>query len=59
MAVDRNEVVMEMVEAELRRDPDTSNQQLRRKAEEIDEGIAELSARQFNAWYPLQVRRQL
>lgn len=59
MAVDRNEDVMEMVEEKLREDPEASNEELRRKAEKIDSDIAELSARQFNAWYPLQVKRQL
>lgn len=59
MAVDRNEDVMEMVEEMLREDPGISNDALRRKAEGIDSGIAELSARQFNARYPLQVKRQL
>lgn len=56
MAADRNEDVMEMVEEELRKDPETSNQELREKAEEIDSDIADLSARQFNARYPLQVK---
>lgn len=57
--VDRNADVMEMVEEELQENPDISNKDLKLKAEEIDEGIEELSARQFNARYPLQVKRQL
>lgn len=59
MAVDRNPDVMEMVERALRENPDVSNSDLKLKAEEIDEDIADLSARQFNARYPLQVKRKL
>mgnify|MGYP006296856447 CR=1 FL=1 len=59
MAVDRNPDVMEMVERELRENRDVSNRHLKRKAEEIDEGISELSTRQFHARYPLQVKRKL
>lgn len=59
MTVDRNEAVMEMVEETLREDPDVSNEELRRKAAEIDSDIEELSARQFNARYPLQVKRKM
>ena len=59
MAVDRNPDVMEMVERELREDPDVSNRDLKLKAEEIDEDVEDLSARQFNARYPLQVKRKL
>lgn len=57
--VDRNADVMEMVEEELQENPDIANKDLKLQAEEIDEGIEELSARQFNARYPLQVKRQL
>lgn len=56
--VDRNADVMEMVEEKLRENPDISNKDLKLKAEEIDDGIEELSARQFNARYPLQVKRK-
>lgn len=59
MSVDRSEDVMEMVEKELRDNPDISNEKLIEKANEIEADIAELSARQFNARYPLQVKRQL
>ena len=59
MAVDRNPDVMELVERELRENPDVSNRDLKLKAEEIDEEIEDLSARQFNARYPLQVKRRL
>ncbi len=59
MATDRNPQVMEMVEEELREDPEISNSELKERAEEIDEEIGSLSARQFNARYPLQVKRKL
>ena len=56
---DVNPKVMEMVRAELTSNPDISNQELRDKATSIDRDIDQLSARQFNARYPLQVKRQL
>lgn len=59
MAVDRNERVMEMVEEAIRENPDVSNQELQERASEIDPRIGELSARSFNARYPLQVKRKL
>lgn len=59
MAVDRNERVMEMVEEALREDPDVSNEELQKRAAEIDPRIGQLSARSFNARYPLQVKRNL
>lgn len=59
MAVDRNEQVMEMVEEALRENPDVSNQELQQRAAEIDPDVGELSARSFNARYPLQVKRKL
>ncbi len=59
VTVDRNPDVMEMVERELRENPDVSNEDLKPKAEEIDEEIEDLSARQFNARYPLQVKREM
>ena len=59
MATDRNPDVMEMVERELRENPEVSNRDLKLKAEEIDEDVEDLSARQFNARYPLQVKRKL
>lgn len=59
MATDRNPEVMEMVEEELRQNPDISNKDLKLKAEEIDGDVEDLSGRQFNARYPLQVKRKL
>lgn len=57
--VDRNERVMEMVEEAIREDPDVSNDELQERAAELDPRIGELSARSFNARYPLQVKRKL
>ena len=54
-----NPKVMEMVEAELKADPGISNKDLLKKARSIDKGVDELTARQFNATYPLQVKRAL
>lgn len=56
---DANPKVMEMIEAELKQNPDISNKELFDKASQIDKGIAKLSPRQFNAMYPLQVKRAL
>lgn len=54
-----NPKVMEMVETELKKNPDISNQELREKARSLDKGIEKLTARQFNATYPLQVKRSM
>lgn len=56
---DSNPKVMEMVETELKKNGDISNAELFEKAVGIDAGIKSLSARQFNAKYPLQVKRAL
>lgn len=56
---DANPQVMEMVETELKKNPDISNPELLEKAREIDESVGGLSPRQFNATYPLQVKRAM
>lgn len=56
---DVNPKVMEMVTAELKADPDVSNPELLEKAKEIDPSVTELTPRQFNATYPLQVKRAM
>ena len=56
---DTNDRVMAMIERELTANPQTSNEELRAKAEKLDEAVARMSARQFNATYPLQVKRRL
>src|SRR5262245_32786392 len=54
-----NERVMSMVRDELRRHPEVTSPELFEKAKKLDRGMRSLSARQFNATYPLQVRRTL
>lgn len=54
-----NDKVMKMVEDELKRDPSVSTKDLFQKALKLDKRIGDLSARQFNALYPLQVKRRL
>lgn len=56
---DRDQNVMEMVEKEIKKNPDVSTKELYRKATEVSEKMKELSLRQFNARYPLQVKRQM
>lgn len=56
---DTNDRVMAMVEKELQADPGISNEALRAKAQKLDDSVAGMSARQFNARYPLQVKRRL
>lgn len=56
---DANPKVMEMIEAELKKNSDTSNAELFDKAKKIDRSVGDLSPRQFNAMYPLQVKRSL
>lgn len=54
-----NPKVMEMIEAEIKKNPDISNPELFEKAKSIDKGVSTLSPRQFNAMYPLQVKRAM
>ncbi len=51
--------VKEFVERTLEVDPDVSNADPFAGAREIDPSVAELSARQFHAKYPLQVKARL
>lgn len=51
--------IMDMIEAELKKNPDISNAELFEKAKKIDKDVEKLSARQFNATYPLQVKRAM
>lgn len=55
---DTSDRVMAMVEKELAANPNISNDELRAKAERLDASIVPLSARAFNARYPLQVKRR-
>lgn len=51
--------VMELVEKQLRKNPQVSNQELYQKATQLDSSVSELSLRQFHAKYPLQVKRKM
>jgi hypothetical protein len=53
-----NEKVMAMVEEELKKNPKISTEELYEKAQKIDPEIGQLNSRQFNARYPLQVKRR-
>jgi hypothetical protein len=55
---DVDEKVMSFVESVLDEDPDIQLQDLFERTKEFKGGIAELSKRQFNARYPLQVKRR-
>ncbi|WP_420438320.1 hypothetical protein [Candidatus Palauibacter sp.] len=52
-------VLMEFVERTLEANPGVANADLFARAREIDPSVAELSARQFHAKYPLQVKARL
>ena len=54
-----NERVMSMVRDEIKRHPEITSQELFEKAKKLERGVRSLSARQFNATYPLQVRRTM
>jgi hypothetical protein len=54
-----NDRVMNMVRDEIQKRPEITSQELFEKAKKLDRGMRTLSARQFNATYPLQVRRTL
>jgi hypothetical protein len=56
---DVNQKVMDMVRTELEKNPELSNQELFEKAKSVDKSVADLSPRQFNARYPLQVKRTM
>ena len=51
--------VMKMVRSEIERRPDITSQELFEKAKKLERGVRNLSPRQFNATYPLQVRRTM
>jgi len=53
-----NEKVMAMVQNELEKNPSISTQELFEKAKKLDKDVANLSRRQFNARYPLQIKRK-
>lgn len=52
------EKVMQFVEKELDKNPDAATTDLYEKAKKVDAGVADLTLRQFNARFPLQVKRK-
>ncbi len=50
--------VMQFVEKELAADPDVATAELFERAKGVDSGVKNLSLRQFNARFPLQVKRR-
>jgi len=56
---DAHDKIMAMIEKELAANPDIENAELKKKAERIDGSVGKLNARQFNARYPLQVKRRM
>ncbi|HWV56895.1 MAG TPA: hypothetical protein VNZ57_05435 [Longimicrobiales bacterium] len=56
MAAEKDRV-MEMVQAEMAKNPSITSEELYRRAQAIDASIANLKLRQFHARYPLQVKR--
>lgn len=53
-----DEKVMALVEEELEKNPEASVDELYEKAKDTHPSVGELSKRQFNARYPLQVKRR-
>jgi hypothetical protein len=54
-----NAKVMEMVQREIQADSSVTNETLFERAKTIDRKVGKLSKREFNARYPLQVRRRI
>ncbi|TVP57429.1 MAG: hypothetical protein EA351_05870 [Gemmatimonadales bacterium] len=52
------EKVMEFVKSELKKNPSASTTELFEKAKKVDSGVNQLSLRQFNARFPLQIKRK-
>jgi len=52
------EKVMQFVEKTLEKTPDISTSDLYAQAKKIDSGVEQLSLRQFNARFPLQIKRR-
>ena len=51
--------ILAMVERALKKNPKISNADLRERATKISKAVGAMSARQFHAKYPLQVKRKL
>lgn len=59
MSVEKQEEILDMVRRQLRRSNPPDTEALYGRAARIDGGIRDLSLRQFNARYPLRVRREM
>lgn len=55
----KDKMILDMVRKQLQRPNPPGTEVLYARAARIDEGIRELSLRQFNARYPLRVRREM
>jgi hypothetical protein len=53
-----NDKVMQFVEKELEESPNIQTAELQEKAKSVDASVGKLTLRQFNARYPLQVKRK-
>lgn len=54
----QNDKVMALVARELEANPKITVPELMEKAQKVDAAVAKLTARQFNARYPLQIKRR-
>lgn len=52
------EKVMEFVKKELEDNPEVTTSDLYERAKKVDSGVSKLSLRQFNARFPLQIKRK-
>lgn len=59
MAVEKQEEILEMVREQLGRTNPPGTEALYGRAARIDDGVKELTLRQFNARFPLRVRREM
>lgn len=59
MSVEKQEKILEMVRRQLGRSNPPGTEALYGRAARIDDGVKELTLRQFNARYPLRVRREM
>lgn len=58
MAKNTEGKVMQFVEKELEANPEIETSELHEKAKKVHSSVGKLSLRQFNARYPLQVKRR-
>jgi hypothetical protein len=56
---DIDDKVMQVVEAELKKNPDATVDELLDVAKKVNKSVTDLTKRQFHARYPLQVKRKL